>query len=202
MANFYLICGISGGGKTTLSKKIHKLNPSLNVFDVDEYYAKINGDECIRDNFFKVWINLYEDLHDSEIKGEDVLLTTNALTASNSVMIPVQCEFFALEGIMQLLNTIQLARQKVNPTLEIEGVVLTMLDSRTILGLDVVENIRSFFKEKVYDTIVPRLIILAEAPSHGKPISYYNSKSKGSAAYINLAKEVIERNAREEKGTR
>ena len=103
---------------------------------------------------------------------------------------------------MQLLNTIQVARKKVNPNLEIEGVVLTMLDSRTILGLDVVENIRSFFKEKVYDTIVPRLIVLAEAPSHGKPISYYNSKSKGSAAYINLAKEVIERNAREEKGTR
>ena len=129
-------------------------------------------------------------------------ITTNALTASNSVMIPVQCEFFALEGIMQLLNTIQVARKKVNPNLEIEGVVLTMLDSRTILGLDVVENIRSFFKEKVYDTIVPRLIVLAEAPSHGKPISYYNSKSKGSAAYINLAKEVIDRNAREEKGTR
>lgn len=130
------------------------------------------------------------------------ILTTNALTASNSVMIPVQCEFFALEGIMQLLNTIQVARKTVNPNLEIEGVVLTMLDSRTILGLDVVENIRSFFKEKVYDTIVPRLIILAEAPSHGKPISYYNSKSKGTAAYINLAKEVLERNAREEKSTR
>jgi chromosome segregation ATPase len=130
------------------------------------------------------------------------IITNNALAASNSVMIPVQCEFFALEGIMQLLNTITVARQKVNPNLEIEGVVLTMLDSRTILGLDVVENIRSFFKEKVYDTIVPRLIVLAEAPSHGKPISYYNSKSKGTAAYINLAKEVIERNAREEKSTR
>ena len=130
------------------------------------------------------------------------LITTNALAASDSVIIPVQCEFFALEGIMQLLNTIQVARKKVNPNLEIEGVVLTMLDSRTILGLDVVENIRSFFKEKVYDTIVPRLIVLAEAPSHGKPISYYNSKSKGSAAYINLAKEVIERNAREKESTR
>lgn len=129
-------------------------------------------------------------------------ITNNALTASNSVMIPVQCEFFALEGIMQLLNTITVARKKVNPDLEIEGVVLTMLDARTILGLDVVENIRSFFKEKVYDTIVPRLIVLAEAPSHGKPISYYNSKSKGTTAYLNLAKEVIERNAREEKSTR
>ena len=130
------------------------------------------------------------------------ILTTNALTASDSVIIPVQCEFFALEGIMQLLNTIQLARKKLNPNLEIEGVVLTMLDSRTILGLDVVENIRSFFKEKVYETIIPRLIVLAEAPSHGKPIANYSSKSKGTTAYINLAKEVIERNAREEKSTR
>ena len=129
------------------------------------------------------------------------ILTTNALTASNSVIIPVQCEFFALEGIMQLLNTIRFARKKLNPTLEIEGVVLTMLDSRTILGLDVVENVRSFFKEKVYDTIIPRMIMLAEAPSHGKPISSYNSKSKATVAYINLAKEVIERNAGEEAKT-
>ncbi|MBR3117355.1 MAG: ParA family protein [Bacilli bacterium] len=129
-------------------------------------------------------------------------LITNALTASDSVIIPVQCEFFALEGIMQLLNTIRVARTTTNPNLEIEGVVLTMLDSRTILGLDVVENIRSFFKEKVYDTIIPRLIVLAEAPSHGKPIANYNSKSKGTTAYINLAKEVIERNAREEESTR
>ncbi len=130
------------------------------------------------------------------------MLTTNALTASDSIIIPVQCEFFALEGIMQLLNTIQNARKKLNPKLEIEGVVLTMLDSRTILGLDVVENIRSFFKEKVYDTIIPRLIVLAEAPSHGKPIANYNSKSKGTTAYINLAKEVIERNAGEKESSR
>lgn len=126
------------------------------------------------------------------------ILTTNALTASDSIIIPVQCEFFALEGIMQLLNTIRLARKKLNPHLEIEGVLLTMLDSRTILGIDVVENVRSFFKEKVYDTIIPRLIVLAEAPSHGKPIVNYNPKSKGTEAYLNLAKEVIERNAREE----
>jgi len=129
-------------------------------------------------------------------------LISNALTASDSVIIPVQCEFFALEGIMQLLNTIRAARKKTNPNLEIEGVVLTMLDSRTILGLDVVENIRSFFKEKVYDTIIPRLIVLAEAPSHGKPIANYNSKSKGTQAYINLAKEVIERNAGEKESVR
>ena len=121
-------------------------------------------------------------------------LTTNALAASDSVLIPVQCEFYALEGIMQLLNTVRMARKNLNPNLDIEGVVLTMLDSRTLLGLEVVENIRSYFKEKVYDTIIPRLVVLAEAPSHGKPIANYNYKSRGTTAYINLAKEVIERN--------
>ncbi len=122
------------------------------------------------------------------------LITTNALTASNSVIIPVQCEFFALEGIMQLLNTIMLAQKKLNPNLQIEGVLLTMLDSRTNLGIEVVDDIRKFFKEKVYNTIIPRLIRLTEAPSHGEPIIVYDPKSRGSEAYLNLAKEVIERN--------
>ena len=82
MANFYLVCGISGGGKTVLSKKLIKLNPNIKMYDADEYYAKINGDECIRANFFDVWITLYKDIHDSEMKGEDILLTTNSLTVS------------------------------------------------------------------------------------------------------------------------
>ena len=124
------------------------------------------------------------------------ILTTNALTAANSVIIPVQCEFFALEGIMQLINTIMLAQKNLNPTLDIEGVLLTMLDNRTNLGLEVVEDIRSYFKERVYDTIIPRLIRLAEAPSHGKPILAYDPKSRGTEAYLNLAKEVIERNGK------
>ena len=122
------------------------------------------------------------------------ILTTNALTACDSVIIPVQCEFFALEGIMQLLNTIMLAQKKLNPTLDIEGVLLTMLDSRTNLGLEVVEEIKSYFKERVYDTIIPRLVRLSEAPSHGKPILAYDPQSRGTEAYLNLAKEVIERN--------
>ena len=122
------------------------------------------------------------------------ILTINALTASDSVLIPVQCEYFALEGIMQLLNTIKQARKGLNPTLDIEGVVLTMLDSRTNLGLEVVENVRGYFREKVYDTIIPRLIRLTEAPSHGKPIANYDPTSRGTEAYINLAKEVIARN--------
>lgn len=124
------------------------------------------------------------------------ILTTNALTASDSVIIPVQCEFFALEGIMQLLNTIMLAQKNLNPTLDIEGVLLTMLDSRTNLGLEVVEEIKSYFKERVYDTIIPRLVRLSEAPSHGKPILAYDPQSRGTEAYLNLAKEVIERNGK------
>ncbi|MFA5602423.1 MAG: AAA family ATPase [Bacilli bacterium] len=122
------------------------------------------------------------------------ILTTNALTAADSVIIPVQCEFFALEGIMQLLNTIMLAQKRLNPELDIEGVLLTMLDPRTNLGLEVIEDIRSYFKERVYNTIIPRLIRLAEAPSHGKPIIEYDPKSKGAEAYVMLAKEVVERN--------
>lgn len=124
------------------------------------------------------------------------ILTTNALTASDSVIIPVQCEFFALEGITQLLNTIMLAQRNLNSELDIEGVLLTMFDSRTNLGLEVVEDIRSYFKERVYETIIPRLIRLSEAPSHGKPIGEYDTTSKGHHAYLNLAKEVISRNGK------
>ena len=122
------------------------------------------------------------------------IITTNALTAADSVIIPVQCEFFALEGIMQLLNTIMMAQKNLNPTLDIEGVLLTMLDSRTNLGFEVVEDIRKYFKERVYNTIIPRLIRLTEAPSHGKPIIDYDPHNRGTEAYLNLAKEVIERN--------
>ncbi|HOZ53885.1 MAG TPA: AAA family ATPase [Bacilli bacterium] len=124
------------------------------------------------------------------------LLTVNAFTAADSVLIPVQCEFFALEGIMQLLKSIMLAQKNLNTELEIEGVLLTMLDFRTNLGIEVVEEIRGFFKEKVYNTLIPRLIRLTEAPSHGKPIVDYDPMSRGTEAYINLAKEVIDRNER------
>lgn len=122
------------------------------------------------------------------------LITTNALTGSDSVIIPVQCEFFALEGITQLLNAIMLTKKKLNPNLKLEGVLLTMFDSRANLSIEVIEEIRSYFKDKVYTTLIPRLVRLAEAPSHGKPIIAYDPKSKGSLAYLNLAKEVIERN--------
>lgn len=130
------------------------------------------------------------------------VLTTNALAASDSVLIPVQCEYYSLEGVTQLLNTILLTQSKINPKLDIEGVLLTMLDGRTLVGLEVVEDVRKFFKEKVFNTIIPRLVRLVEAPSHGKPIFEYDPKCRGALAYINLAKEVIERNGNEEKSSR
>lgn len=122
------------------------------------------------------------------------ITTMNALVASDSVIIPVQCEFYALEGITQLLNSIILVQSKMNPSLRIEGVLLTMLDGRTNIGLEVIEEVRKYFKNKVFNTIIPRLVRLVEAPSHGKPISDYDPECRATLAYQNLAKEVIERN--------
>lgn len=119
------------------------------------------------------------------------LLTVNALTASNSILIPVQCEYFALEGLTELLKTIERVRLSLNRNLSIEGVLLTMYDDRTNLSQQVKEEIQNFFKEKTYKTVIPRNVRLAEAPSFGKPIILYDIKSKGANSYINLAKELL-----------
>lgn len=120
------------------------------------------------------------------------LLTINALTAASSVMIPVQCEFYALEGITMLMNTIQLVQRNLNPALKLEGVVMTMFDSRTNLAQDVVEEVKKYFKTKMYKTIIPRNVRLSEAPSHGMPVIDYDGKSKGAQVYMELAQEVID----------
>lgn len=120
------------------------------------------------------------------------LLTLNALTASDSVIIPVQCEYYALEGLSQLLNTIRLVQKHLNKDLAIEGVLLTMLDARTNLGLEVTAEVKKYFQDTVYDTIIPRTVRLGEAPSHGEPILTYDPKSKGAEVYLELAKEVME----------
>ncbi len=121
------------------------------------------------------------------------LLTLNAMTAASAVLVPVQCEFFALEGISQLKDTIDQIKATLNPALEIQGVVLTMHDARTTLSKEVAEEVRAFFGAKVYDTIIPRNTRVAEAPSHGKPILLYDYDCPGSQAYIRLATEIIER---------
>jgi chromosome partitioning protein len=121
------------------------------------------------------------------------LLTLNAMTAAQAVLVPVQCEFFALEGISQLKETIDQIKATVNPSLEIQGVVLTMHDARTAFSKEVANNVRAFFGAKVYETVIPRNIRVAEAPSHGKPILLYDADCPGSIAYIRLAAEVLDR---------
>ncbi|MBP2642348.1 MAG: soj [Firmicutes bacterium] len=119
------------------------------------------------------------------------LLTINALTAAHSVLIPIQCEFYALEGLTQLMNTISLVQKNLNPSLTLEGVVMTMFDARTNLSIQVVDEVKSHLRHKVYQTIIPRNVRLSEAPSHGQPVIHYDPKSKGSEVYFDLAKEVV-----------
>lgn len=120
------------------------------------------------------------------------LLTLNALTAADGVIIPIQCEYYALEGLGQLMNTINLIQKHLNTQLEISGIVLTMFDARTNLSIQVVDEVKEHFKGKVFRTIIPRNVRLSEAPSHGQPITRYDIKSKGAQVYIDLAREVIE----------
>lgn len=120
-------------------------------------------------------------------------LTVNALTASDSVLIPIQCEFYALEGVGQLVNTIQLVKKSLNKNLQVEGVIMSMYDSRTNLSNEVVSEVKKYFKDKVYSTTIPRNVRLAEAPSFGLPIMLYDDKCRGALAYENLTKEFIQR---------
>jgi len=121
------------------------------------------------------------------------MLTVNALSAADTVLVPIQCEYYALEGLTQLLHTINLVKSRLNPDLEMEGVVFTMYDARTNLSLQVVENVKDNLQERVYKTIIPRNVRLAEAPSHGLPINLYDARSTGAEAYHQLAEEVINR---------
>ena len=121
------------------------------------------------------------------------MLTINAMTTADSVIVPIQCEYYALEGLSQLMHTVQLVKERLNPVLEMEGVVFTMYDARTNLSLQVVENVKDNLHQNIYKTIIPRNIRLAEAPSYGMPINKYDPKSAGSDAYMRLADEVINR---------
>ncbi|HEX7808781.1 MAG TPA: ParA family protein [Thermoanaerobaculia bacterium] len=121
------------------------------------------------------------------------LLTINGLTAAHAVLVPMQCEYFAIEGVAQLVNTVERVRDLLNPGLEIEGIALTMFDERMNLARQVADEVRNHFAEKVYQTVIPRNVRLGEAPSFGKPIILYDIRSRGSEAYINLAKEFIQR---------
>lgn len=139
--------------------------------------------ERIRDEYDYILIDCPPSLN---------ILTVNAMTTADSVLVPIQCEYYALEGLTQLIHTINLVKQRLNPSLIIEGVVFTMYDARTNLSLQVVENVKSHLKQNIYKTIIPRNVRLAEAPSHGIPINLYDPKSAGAEGYRQLAQEVIE----------
>ena len=119
--------------------------------------------------------------------------TINAMTTANTVLVPIQCEYYALEGLSQLMHTIELVQERLNQDLEMEGVVFTMYDARTNLSLQVVENVKNNLNQTIYKTIIPRNVRLAEAPSHGLPINYYDARSTGAESYQLLAEEVIHR---------
>ena len=121
------------------------------------------------------------------------LLTINSMTTADTVLVPIQCEYYALEGLSQLIHTVNLVKERLNPDLDMEGVVFTMFDSRTNLSMQVVENVKANIQQKVYDTLIPRNIRLAEAPSYGMPINIYDPKSAGAEAYMRLADEIINR---------
>ncbi len=122
------------------------------------------------------------------------LLTLNALCAADSVLIPLQCEYFALEGLSMLVNSIRTVRKKLNPRLDIDGILFTMYDGRTNLALQVVQEVKKYFADKVYKTVIPRNVRLSEAPSHGKPIQFYDKSSRGAAGYEQLTEEFMRRN--------
>ena len=119
------------------------------------------------------------------------LLTVNSLTAANAIIVPVQCEYYALEGLSQLMNTVELVKNNLNPTLKLDGVVLTMFDARTNLSIQVVDEVKKHFRQKVFKTIIPRNVRLSEAPSYGEPIITYDPRSRGAQVYHELAKEVV-----------
>ena len=123
------------------------------------------------------------------------MLTINAMTAADSVIVPIQCEYYALEGLSQLIHTINLVKERLNPELDMDCDVFTMFDSRTNLSSQVVENVKSHLSQKIYNTLIPRNIRLAEAPSYGRPINFYDPKSSGAESYMSLADEVIENNS-------
>ena len=148
-----------------------------------EYILKRAVEE-VKDNYDFIIIDCPPSLN---------MLTINAMTTADTVLVPIQCEYYALEGLSQLLHTVNLVKKRLNPNLEMEGVVFTMYDARTNLSLQVVENVKSNLKQTIYKTIIPRNVRLAEAPSHGLPINVYDSRSAGAESYRLLAQEVIHR---------
>lgn len=172
-------------GVSIIPSNVNLAATEIELIGVDrkEYILK-REIEWIKDSYDYIIIDCPPSLN---------LLTINAMTTADSVLVPIQCEYYALEGLSQLIHTINLVRERLNPDLDMEGVVFTMYDSRTNLSMQVVENVKSHLSQKVFNTLIPRNIRLAEAPSYGMPINMYDAKSAGAEAYMLLADEIINR---------
>jgi len=172
-------------GVSVLPSNVNLAAAEIELIGVDkkEYILKREVD-WIKDQYDYILIDCPPSLS---------MLTVNAMTTANTVLVPIQCEYYALEGLSQLIHTVNLVKERLNPELAMEGVVFTMYDSRTNLSAQVVENVKEHFKQNVFDTVIPRNIRLAEAPSYGMPICQYDPKSAGAEAYRNLAEEIIKR---------
>ena len=168
-----------------IPSNVNLAGAEIDLIDIEnrEYILK-NAINTVRNNYDYVILDCPPSLS---------MLTVNAMTAADTVLVPIQCEYYALEGLTQLIHTINLVKKKLNPLLELEGVVFTMYDSRTNLSLQVVENVKDNLKQNIYKTIIPRNIRLAEAPSHGLPINKYDTKASGAESYRMLADEVMSR---------
>lgn len=168
-----------------LPSNVNLAGAEIELLDVNEKeYLLRNEIDFVIDDFDFILIDCPPSLN---------MLTVNAMTTANSILVPIQCEYYALEGLSQLIHTIQLVQDRLNSNLTIDGIVFTMYDSRTNLSAQVVENVKNNLDAHIYDTVIPRNIRLAEAPSHGMPINLYDTKSAGAESYRNLAKEVVKR---------
>lgn len=172
-------------GVSVIPSNVNLAAAEIELIGVDkkEYILK-NEVDWVKDKFDFIIIDCPPSLN---------VLTINSLTTADSVLVPIQCEYYALEGLSQLIHTVNLVKERLNPNLDMEGVVFTMYDSRTNLSMQVVENVKNHFKQNVFHTLIPRNIRLAEAPSYGMPISMYDARSAGAEAYKLLADEVINR---------
>ena len=172
-------------GLQIISSNVNLAGAEIELLGInDKEYILKNAVDYIRDDYDFIIIDCPPSLN---------MLTVNAMTTADTVLVPIQCEYYALEGLSQLIHTINLVQERLNPSLEIEGVVFTMYDVRTNLSNQVVENVKENLDTKIYETMIPRNIRLAEAPSYGIPINMYDSKSAGAESYRNLANEIINR---------
>ena len=172
-------------GVSLIPSNVNLAGAEIELIGVDEKeYILKNSIETVKDQYDYIIIDCPPSLN---------MLTINAMTTADTVLVPIQCEYYALEGLSQLIHTIELVQERLNPELEMEGVVFTMYDARTNLSLQVVENVKNNMNQTIYKTIIPRNVRLAEAPSHGLPINYYDGKSTGAESYRLLAEEVMHR---------